>query len=82
MDANFTLNPEHPSAGKTSFAITGGGALFQLGSTVNSNEQISLGIPSVTAASLGDSSTGFLNQIITGGAATRWNRRTTPRTPA
>jgi flagellin len=64
----MTLNQKF-GAGKTDFAITGGGALFQLGSTVNSNEQISLGIPSVTAASLGDSSTGFLNQIVTGGSA-------------
>jgi flagellin len=68
LDMDMTLNQKF-GAGKTNFAITGGGALFQLGSTVNSNEQISLGIPSVTASSLGDSSTGFLNQIVTGGPA-------------
>jgi flagellin len=68
LDADFTLNSKF-GAGKTSFAITGGGALFQLGSTVNSNEQISLGIPSVTAANLGNATTGFLNQIETGGSA-------------
>ncbi len=57
-------------AGKTSFAITGGGALFQLGAEVNSNQQISIGIGSVAANNLGDNNVGFLNQIVTGGTAT------------
>jgi flagellin len=66
LNMDMTLNTSF-GAGKTSFDITGGGALFQLGSNVNSNEQISLGIPSVTASSLGNSTVGFLNQIVTGG---------------
>ncbi len=57
-------------AGKTSFAITGGGALFQLGAQVNSNQQVSIGIGSVAASNLGDSNVGFLNQMVTGGTAT------------
>lgn len=67
LNMDMTLNTTF-GAGKTSFAVTGGGALFQLGSNVNSNQQISLGIPSVTASSLGNSTVGFLNQIVTGGS--------------
>jgi flagellin len=53
--------------GTTNFSIVGGGAKFQLGPQVNSNQQISLGIPSVAATRLGDNNTGFLNEIVTGG---------------
>jgi len=56
--------------GQTTFAITGGGALFQLGAAVNSNQQVSIGIQSVAADNLGDSVNGFLNQVATGGTAT------------
>jgi flagellin len=69
LDMNLTLNKNF-GAGKTSFDITGGGARFQLGSTINSNSQVNIGIQSVAADKLGDSDTGFLNQLITGGNAT------------
>ena len=46
LDNNF-------GAGNTSFAITGGGALFQLGPQVSSNQQINIGIQSVAASKLG-----------------------------
>ncbi len=52
--------------GQTSFAITGGGATFQLGSQVASNQQINIGIKSVAANQLGDYNTGFLSDIQTG----------------
>ena len=68
LDMDFTLNKSF-GAGKTSFAITGGGALFQLGSQVNSAEQISIGIGSVAASDLGNNAVGFLNDISTGGSA-------------
>ncbi len=55
--------------GKTSFTITGGGALFQLGGQVNSQQQVSIGIGSVAASSLGNNDVGFLNDIVTGGDA-------------
>ena len=51
----------------TSFVITGGGALFQLGPHVSINEQRSFGIQSVAASNLGNSATGYLSQIVTGG---------------
>ena len=72
LNMNLTLSNTF-GAGKTSFAITGGGALFQLGAQVNSNQQVNIGIGSVAANSLGDNNVGFLNQIVTGGNATLVN---------
>lgn len=54
--------------GTVSFTITGGGALFQLGPDVVSNQQARLGIGSVNTARLGGSS-GKLYQLGTGGSA-------------
>lgn len=56
--------------GQTDFAITGGGALFQLGPQVTSNQQVNIGIQSVAASKLGDADVGFLNDIVTGGTST------------
>jgi flagellin len=69
LDAELTLD-KTVGLGQTSFAVTGGGALFQLGPQVNSAEQVSIGIQSVAASQLGDNSVGFLNQLVTGGSAT------------
>ncbi|MDM8007768.1 MAG: flagellin [Phycisphaerae bacterium] len=52
--------------GSTDFYITGGGAMFQIGPEVHPGGQISIGIPSVGTAHLGDVQNGFLNTI--GGA--------------
>ncbi|MEO2045536.1 MAG: flagellin [Pirellulales bacterium] len=60
VDANFT--------GTSSFTITGGGALFQLGPDVVSNQQSRLGIKSVNTAQLGGV-TGKLFSLGTGGTA-------------
>jgi flagellin len=69
LDLDVTLS-ESFGAGETSFSITGGGALFQLGPQVNSNQQVNIGIGSVAASNLGDNNVGFLNQIVTGGSKT------------
>ncbi len=66
LDLSLTLNKDF-GAGQTSFAITGGGALFQIGAQVSSNQQVGIGIDSVAADSLGDSSIGFLSDVVTGG---------------
>lgn len=60
VEANFT--------GDIGFSITGGGALFQLGPDVVSNQQARLGIGSVNTARLGGAS-GKLFQLGTGGLA-------------
>jgi flagellin len=54
--------------GTSSFSITGGGALFQLGPDVVSNQQARLGITSVNTAALGGVS-GKLYQLGNGGSA-------------
>jgi len=68
LDLELTLD-ENFGAGTTSFVITGGGANFQLGPQVTSNQQVSLGIRSVAASKLGDDNVGYLNELITGGPA-------------
>ncbi len=68
LDLNLTLSRNF-GAGQTNFAITGGGATFQLGPQVLSDQQISIGIGSVSADKLGNSNIGFLSDVITGGDA-------------
>lgn len=55
--------------GSTNFAITDGGALFQVGPEVNSNQQVNIGIKSVAASRLGNSEIGFLSQVQSGGSS-------------
>lgn len=52
--------------GSTDFAITAGGALFQVGPHVNTNLQVNLGIQSMAASRLGNGEIGFLSQLLTG----------------
>lgn len=69
LDLELTLD-ETFGAASTAFAVTGGGALFQLGTQVTSNQQVNIGIQSVAASKLGDNNVGFLNDIVTGGLKT------------
>jgi flagellin len=68
LDLNFTLSSTF-GKGTTQFAITGGGAEFQLGAEVVSNQQVSIGIGSVSADQLGNNNVGFLSDLATGGNA-------------
>ena len=68
LNVDMTLNKNF-GAGKTNFTITGGGAKFQLGPQVTSNQQVSIGIQSVASDKLGDGNLGYLSDIITGGSA-------------
>lgn len=68
LDMNLTLSSKFGD-GATQFTITGGGALFQLGAIVDSNQQVDLGIGSVAASQLGNNDVGFLNDIVTGGSS-------------
>jgi flagellin len=74
LDLELELN-ENFGQGQTSFAVTGGGALFQLGSKVTANQQVNLGISSVAASKLGDNAVGYLNDLISGGSSTLVNGR-------
>src|SRR5207244_5120946 len=69
LDMNLTLDKSF-GAGSTKFSITGGGALFQLGPQVTSNQQVNIGVKSVAASKLGDNNVGFLNDVVTGGNST------------
>ena len=66
LDITATIAAD--TTGSISFDITGGGALFQLGPDVVSNQQARLGIGSVNTARLGGVS-GKLFQLGTGGSA-------------
>ncbi|GIW75526.1 MAG: hypothetical protein KatS3mg104_0589 [Phycisphaerae bacterium] len=68
LDIELELNSAF-GLGTQSFAITGGGALFQLGSKVNANQQVNIGIQSVAASKLGDNDIGYLNDVVAGGDA-------------
>jgi flagellin len=68
LDLTFTLAQTF-GAGTTSFSITGGGANFQLGPQVVSDQEVSIGIGSVSADQLGNANVGFLSDLITGGSA-------------
>ena len=55
--------------GKTkTFGITGGGAVFALGSKVTETDKASIGIQSVSTGSLGDGAIGYLSSLASGGA--------------
>ncbi len=60
-----------PDEDASTFSITGGGALFQLGPEVNAQQQVSIGIGSVAASSLGATLVGggveFLSSLKRGG---------------
>lgn len=49
------------------FTVTGGGAVYQIGPSVNTSQQVGFGIQSVAASRLGSETIGFLNSIVSGG---------------
>jgi flagellin len=72
LDLELTLDAAF-GTGQSDFTITGGGAKFQLGPQVTSNQQVSLAIQSAAASKLGDTDVGFLSDIVTGGSASLAN---------
>jgi flagellin len=65
FDVNLTLDKnfaQNVSTTGTSFNVVGGGAKFQIGSQVNRQGQINVGITSVSTTKLGDEVQGFLSQ--------------------
>ena len=70
LDVSLTLNSKFAttvSTAGTSFAITGGGAKFQIGSEVVQQGQIDVGIQSIATTKLGNSIDGYLSTLGTGG---------------
>ena len=69
LDVSFKVNSDLSAGSTVNFSITGGGANFQLGPDVVSNQQARLGIQGVNTATLGGSN-GTLFELRTGGAKT------------
>lgn len=67
LDLNFSINELITSGSSLSFDITGGGANFQIGPDVVSNQQARLGIQGVSTSTLGGVS-GNLYELKSGGA--------------
>ncbi len=74
LDLNITV--DDGSSANFSFSITGGGALFQLGPDVTSNQQARLGIGSVSTGQLGGPS-GRLYELGSGQAQELWSTTST-----
>jgi flagellin len=68
LDVSFNVAPTADKAGSHTFYVTGGGATFALGSTVNATNNASIGIASVSTGNLGNASDGFLSSLGSGGA--------------
>ncbi len=66
LDLNFSVNSQMQDGDSFSFAITGGGANFQIGPDVVSNQQARIGIQGLSTATLGGVS-GKLYELRTGG---------------
>ena len=71
MDMEIHFNEAWNTAAppqSTSFEITSGGALFQLGPQIGAEQQDSIGIKAMSSSNLGLSSIGFLSDLVTGGS--------------
>ena len=65
LDVEIMLD-ESFGTGSTTFAVTGGGSLFQLGPRVNTNQQENIGVKSMQANKLGNRQIGFLSELVAG----------------
>ncbi|MGF1633913.1 MAG: flagellin [Phycisphaerae bacterium] len=70
LDIELWLHPDFATnpGSFTTFQIESGGSKFQIGSQVNRNGQIHIGIGSVNTTKLGDSTVGTLSTVASGGA--------------
>lgn len=69
LDIEITLDAQfaQQTATSASFDIVGGGTKFQIGSSVQRQSQINVGIGSVATSRLGNNVVGFLNELASGG---------------
>jgi flagellin len=67
LDIEVTVD-ENFGDSETDFAITAGGALFQLGPEVNTNQQENIGVKSMQPNKLGNRLVGFLSSLQSGQA--------------
>lgn len=69
VSLTFTSSGATTLGSLTALTISGGGARFSLGPTVDTNNQVRLGIQNVAARNLGDRTVGFLSDLASGGSA-------------
>jgi flagellin len=74
LNLGLTLD-ESFGTGSTSFRVTEGGALFQLGPRVDTNQQVNMGIQSIAASRLGSGLVGYLSEIVVGGGKSLVDRK-------
>jgi flagellin len=69
LDISITLDSAfaQDTTSNTAFTVTDGGAKFQIGSAVNRQSQIQIGISSLSTTKLGDEVVGFLSTLSSGG---------------
>jgi flagellin len=68
LDLSFNVNESfNVAGGTTDFTITGGGASFQIGASVTTNQQVNIGITSVAASELGNAIDGYLSDLMSDG---------------
>ncbi len=71
LDLQLTQSFATANGSTSTFYITGGGALYQLGGDINSSQQVNVGIPSIAASRLGGVLVGgalqFLDSVRSGG---------------
>jgi flagellin len=67
LDVEFEIDTAFNLPGSTTFGITGGGAMFSMGSKVTETDKASIGLASVSTGSLGDTNHGFLSSLGSGG---------------
>ncbi len=68
LELEFTTAGATAAATISALTITGGGAKFNLGQTVNVGNQVRLGLPNVAARHLGSKSLGYLDDLGSGKA--------------
>ncbi|MEM6312666.1 MAG: flagellin [Planctomycetota bacterium] len=68
LDVQFRLTEDLNAGNAKTFAVTGGGATFALGSKVTETDKAGIGLASVSTGSLGNDVDGFLSSLASGGA--------------
>lgn len=69
LSIELNVQESFNTLGSTNFALTGGGAIFQLGPGVETNQQVNIGVQSTAASRLGNGDIGYLTDIVSGGSA-------------
>lgn len=68
LNMNFTIHASGVNTAAGTFNILQGGAKFQIGAQINTNNQVALGISNSASSNLGNATSGYLNTLISGGA--------------